>query len=243
MMKSAGIMKYAGMFAFLVPAFLVSAQAETLHYVVNWQSGLSLGEATLNSNRALWVVGGKESARWSFDLDIDASVPGFAIRDQYDSTAGAGAGADICSAKLDKTVRRGSRKSEETVTFDQDQHTVTRETHPYGIGGKSDASVSPCSRDALAFLQFVRQELAQGRMVPQQPVVLGGLYNVRLEFGGTETIKKLGQPVQADRIHATIKGPASETGVDVFFAKDEVRTPVLARIPLSLGTFTVELAH
>jgi hypothetical protein len=237
-------MKYAVWFAFLISVFPVSARAEALNYVINWQSGLSLGEATLTSTRSLWVVGGKESPRWSFDLDIDASVPGFAIRDHYDSTAGAGgAGSEICSAKLDKTVHRSSRKSEETLTFDQDQHTVTRETHPYGIGGKSDASVGPCARDALAFLQFVRQELAQGRLAPQQSVVLGSLYNVRLEFGGTETVKKLGKPVEADRIHVTIKGPSSNLGVDIFFAKDDVRTPVLARIPLPLGTFTVELAH
>jgi hypothetical protein len=237
-------MKYAVLFA-----FLVSARGQTLHYVINWQSGLSLGEATLTSSRALWVVGGTESARWSFDLDIDASVPGFAIRDHYASTASpgaagaGGAGPEVCSVKLDKTVHRGSHKSEETVTFDQDQHTVTRETHPDGIGGKSDASVGPCARDALAYLQFVRHELAQGRLAPQQSVVLGSLYNVRLEFAGTETMKKLGQPVQADRIHATIKGPASDLAVDIFFAQDEVRTPLLARIPLALGTFTVELAH
>jgi len=239
-------MNYAVRFAFLIS---ISAHAETLHYVVNWQSGLSLGEATLSSNRSLWVVAGVETAQWKFDLDIDASVPGFAIRDQYSSIVSpgtaspGGAGKEICSAKLDKTVHRGSRKSEETVTFDQDQHTVTRETHPEGIGGKSDAAVGPCARDALAFLQFVRQELAQGRLVPQQSVVLGSLYNVRLEFAGTETMKKLGKPVQADRIHATIKGPASELAVDIFFAQDEVRTPVLARIPLALGTFSVELAH
>ncbi len=167
-------------------------------------------------------------------------MPGFAIRDRYASSAG----PEICSAKLEKTVSRGSHKSEEKVTFDQEQHTITRATQPEGEGGgKSEASVSPCARDALAYLQFVRQELAQGRLVPQQPVVLGSLYNVRLEFAGTETLKKLGQPVEADHIHATIKGPASDLGVDVFFAKDEVRTPVLARIPLPLGTFTVELAH
>lgn len=236
-------MKYAAGFAFLVFVFMGSARAEALHYVINWQSGLSLGEATLNSNRALWVVGGKESARWSFDLDIDASVPGFAIQDHYDSTAAAGSGAEICSAKMDKTIHRGSRKSEETLTFDQDQHTVTRETHPYGIGGKSDVSVGPCARDAMAFLQFVRHELAQGRLAPQQQVMLGSVYNVRLEFGGTETVKKLGQPVEADRIHVTIKGPSSNLGVDIFFAKDDARTPVLARIPLPLGTFSVELAH
>jgi hypothetical protein len=233
-------MKYAVMFALLVSGFPGSAHAETLHYVINWQSGLSLGEATLTSSRDLWVVSGTEKAQWNFGLDIDASVPGFAIRDHYASSAG----PEICSAKLDKTVSRGSHKSEEKVTFDQEQHTITRTMQPEGEGGgRSDASVSPCARDGLAFLQFVRQELAQGRLVPQQPVVFGGPYNVRLEFAGTETLKKLGQPVEADRIHATIRGPACDLGVDVFFAKDDVRTPVLARIPLPLGTFTVELAH
>jgi Protein of unknown function (DUF3108) len=242
-------MKFPIVFAFLGSTFLISAHAETLHYVVNWQSGLSLGEATLSSNRTLWVVGGTETPRWNFALDIDASVPGFILRDQYNSTTtsgapSSGASPEICSAKLDKTVHRGSNKSEEIVTFDQDQHTITRSTQPEGPGGgKSDASVGACARDALAFLQFVRQELAQGRLAAQQPVILGSQYNVRLEFAGTETLKKLGKPVEADRIHATIKGPASELGVDIFFAKDDVRTPVLARIPLSLGTFTVELAH
>ncbi|HEY1757318.1 MAG TPA: DUF3108 domain-containing protein [Bryobacteraceae bacterium] len=238
-------MKYA-----VLLAFMVSAHAEALHYVINWQSGLSLGEATLSSTRDLWVVSGAETAKWSFDLDIDASVPGFAIRDHYTSSAlpaaasSNGEAPEICSAKLDKTVHRGSRTSEERITFDQDQHTITRAMQPEGPGGgKSDVPVGPCARDALAFLQFVRQELAQGRLAPQQSVALGSLYNVRLEFAGTETIKKLGKPIDADRIHATIKGPASELGVDILFAKDEVRTPVLARIPLSLGTFTVELAH
>jgi Protein of unknown function (DUF3108) len=227
-------MKYA-----VLLTLLVSARAETLHYAINWQSGLNLGEATLTSGRSLWVQGGSEAERWSFDLDIDGSVPGFVIRDHYVSTAG----PDICSVKLDKTVHRGSRKSEETVTFDQTQHTVTRQTLPEGVGGKSDFSAPSCARDGLAFLQFARQELAQGRLAPQQPVILGGAYNVRLEFAGTEHVKKLGQPVEADRIHATIKGPASDLSADIFFAKDESRTPVLARIPLALGTFTVELAH
>jgi hypothetical protein len=29
--------------------------------------------------------------------------------------------------------------------------------------------------------------------------------------------------------------------VEIFFAKDAARTPLLARIPLALGSFTVEL--
>jgi hypothetical protein len=138
-------------------------------------------------------------------------------------------------------VQRGSRRSEETDTFDQKDHTVTRQTK--SPGGKSDYSVSDCARDALAFLQFARNELASGRLAPQQAVVLGGTYRVRLEFSGSETIKSNGKPTPVDRIQATITGPASEFAVQILFSKDTARTPLLVRIPLALGTFTAELAH
>jgi hypothetical protein len=45
----------------------------------------------------------------------------------------------------------------------------------------------------------------------------------------------------ADRILATIKGPTSNLTVEIFFARDAARTPLLAHIPLTLGSFTVEL--
>lgn len=217
-------MKFAALVFFLLPA-----GAETLHYAINWPSGLSLGEATLTS------VSGRD--QWSFDFDLDAAVPGFALRDHYRSIAS----LELCSSELDKVIQHGNHKSEETVTFHQDTNTITRETKSAG-GGKSDVAVPSCARDAMAFVQFARKELAQGRLAPQQPVVLGSLYNVRLEFAGTETVKT-SKPVQADRIHATIKGPSSNLALDILFAKDQARTPVLARIPLSLGTFTVELTH
>lgn len=239
-------MKYLALFL-----FALAAPAQTLHYVINWPSGLSLGEGSLSVAKP--APAGKPaeapaekpvatpaagSGVWTFDLDLDAGVPGFAIRDHYHSTA---RDAEICSVELQKKTQHGARKSEETVTFDQSARTVTREARPWGT--KSDYSASSCARDALAFLQFTRKELAQGRLAPQQPVVLGAAYNIRLEVLGTASVKMLGQPVQADRIRATIKGPASNLAVEIFFAKDEGRTPVLAKIPLALGTFTVELTR
>jgi len=220
---------------------LVPASAETLHYVINWPSGLSLGEATLDSGKTepgKTESGKTEQTAWHFGFDLDASVPGFAIRDKYQSKA---SGPELCSTELVKTVQRGSRKSEETDTFDQGAHSVTRQTKT--PGGKSEYNVSSCARDALAFLQFARNELAGGRLAPQQTVVLGCAYTVRLEFSGMETVKSNGKPVQADRIQTTIKGPASAFTIQVLFAHDAARTPILARIPLSLGTFTVELTH
>lgn len=216
----------------------LALRAETLHYVINWPSGLSLGEATLSSEHPKKDPAQKTDPGWTLDFDLDASIPGFAVGDHYHSTAG----PDLCSSVLDKKVHRGSKKTEEQVTFHQDINTITRETKGPG-GGKSDVSVGACARDALSFIQFARNELAQGRIAPQQSVVLGGLYNVRLTLAGTQSVKMNGQSVQADKIQAAIKGPASEFNVEIFFARDAARTPALIRIPLSLGTFTAELTH
>jgi len=219
--------------------FFWPLSGESLHYVINWPSGLSLGEAAIESS-GLSAGSGAFSSRtdWNFTFDLDASVPGFTIRDHYVSRA---SGPDVCSEQLIKTVQRGARKTEETDTFDQKDGKLTRQTKP--PGGKSDYPVAGCARDALAYLQFARNELAAGRLVPQQSVVLGGAYNVRLEFSGSETVKSGGKAVPADRIQAAIKGQSSEVKVQILFAKDPARTPLLVRIPLSLGTFTAELTR
>jgi hypothetical protein len=232
-------MKYC---IFCLLSFL-PASAESLHYVINWPSGLSLGEATLNTLDMISTAGTASHESLTSDFEIDVSIPGYTISDRYHSTAqGSGSGKDLCSTKLDKTVRRGSRKSGETDTFHQDTRTVTRETHGEG-GGKSDLDVSDCARDALTFLEFARHELAQGRLAPQESIVLGNVYQVRLDGMGAQTVKVGGKPVEADRVQASIKGPASSYTVDVFFSRDPARTPVLISIPLALGKFTAELIH
>lgn len=230
-------MKYS---IFLLFLFL-PASAESLHYVINWPSGLALGEATLSSNYILSSAGAASRESLTSDFEIGVSIPGYTISDHYHSSA-EGSGKELCSTKLEKTVRRGSRKSGETVTFHQDKHTITRETQVDG-GGKSDLDVSGCSRDALTFLQFARSELAQGRLAPRQSVVLGGVYEVRLDGMGTQTVKVGGKPVEADGVKASITGPASSNTVEIFFSRDPARTPVLINIPLSLGKFTAELIH
>jgi hypothetical protein len=215
---------------------LASTSAETLHYSINWPSGLSLGEATLRSDRTAEGTGSATS--WDFELSLDASVPGFAIRDQYTSTAN----PDFCSWQLDKKTARGARMSEERVIFDPNKNTATRETvRGTQIAGTSQLSVPLCARDALTLLQFVRRELAQGRLPSQQPAILGSAYQVRLEYLGTTAIRLGSQQVEADRFRTSIKGPASDLTLEMFFMRDAVRTPVMMKIPLSLATFTVEL--
>jgi hypothetical protein len=212
---------------FLFLLCLLPASAESLRYTINWASGLSLGEATLRADK------GKEA--WDFEVTMDASIPGFTLRDRYQSAAT----LDLCSLQLEKTFTHGNRKGDEKMVFDQQNHTATRETQ--NGGGKSDVAISACARDALTFMQFARRELAQGRLAPQQTVVFGAIYNVRIEYTGAQKIKIGDQALDADRILATIKGPTTDLTVELFFARDAARTPLLAHIPLSLGTFTVEL--
>ena len=222
-------MKY---FLFLLFTVLVCSDAawsQSLRYSINWPSGLSLGEAAINS--------AKTSTGWDITLDIDASFPGFPIRDHDEAAAT----PEFCSTTLDKTFTHGQRKVQERVTFDQQNNVATRET--LNGGGKTEMNVSACARDALTFLQFARHELAEGRVAPQQQVIFGAPYSVRLEYTGAQSIKVADQKVDADRMLANIKGPSSEVNVELFFARDAARTPLLARLPLALGTFTVELIH
>ena len=223
-------------YLFLLTAFLVTASGEVLHYSIEWPSGLSLGEASLRSDRT--GQGTASAPGWEFEFNLDASVPGFAIRDQYHSTAN----PELCSEQLEKKTSRGSRKGQERVTFDPGGNTATREgLRGDRIGGKSELSVPSCARDALTLLQFVRKELAQGRVPPQQPAILGAAYQVRLEYLGNAPVRLGNQEMDADRFRTTIKGPASDLTVEMFFARDAVRTPLLVKIPLPLATFNVEL--
>ena len=224
-------MKYA-----LLLCTAIFASAETLHYSVNWPSGLSLGEATLRSDRTVGRTG--SAPGWDFELNLDAGVPGFAIRDQYTSTAS----PDFCSWQLDKKTTHGARISEERVIFDPAKNTATRETIRSGqVAGTSQVSVPSCARDALTLLQFVRKELEQGRLPSAQPAIFGAAYQVRLEYLGTSAVRLGDQQVDADRFRTSIKGPASDLTLEIFFKRDAARTPVMIKIPLSLATFTVEL--
>ena len=110
-------------------------------------------------------------------------------------------------------------------------------------GGKTEVSVNQCAKDALTYFFFLRRELAQGRLVPRQKVYYGAGYDVRTEFMGTQTIRIADGAVQADRIVGTIKGPAAEFTVEMFFARDAARTPLLISVPLTLGKFSMEIVR
>lgn len=203
---------------------------ESLAYSVNWPSGLSLGQAQLYSKRT--------GDRWRFALSLDAAVPGFIVSDSYQSVAA----NEFCSVEFVKTYTHGSRKAGEKETFDAQKGTATRQTLGSGAG-KSEISAPGCARDALAFLFYLRRELAQGRLPGSQTIYFGAPYQLKLEYGGTQKVRVNDRPVEAQRLRASLKGPASETNFELFFAHDEVRTPLMIRVPFKLGTFSLELVR
>jgi hypothetical protein len=46
-----------------------------------------------------------------------------------------------------------------------------------------------------------------------------------------------------DHVLVSIKGPKSDATAEIFFARDAARTPLLVKVPLSLGTVSVELVR
>lgn len=204
--------------------------AESLHYSLNYASGLNLGDATVTENPRPTEPAEKRSGR----VMVDVSLPGYMIRDEYRSTSD----GEFCSSELVKLVSRGSTQTKETDTIDQDAHRVTRKTEG---GGKSEYRVANCAKDAIAYFGYMREELSHGRVPPTQEVILGAAYRVELVYIGSEVVAYGEREVEADKLEAHIKGPASDYTVEIFFNRDRHRTPILARMKLPVGDLTVEL--
>ncbi len=198
---------------------------EDLNYSVNWPSGLSLGEAHLHSKHS--------SENWRFEFDVDAGVPGYQVKDIYRSDAT----PSFCAISFDRHTSHGGHKAEETETIHGTQ--ATRDTGNGGGSGK--ISVPDCVKDALTLLYYARRELGQGRVPNAQQILFGGLYSVRLDYGGAQTIQIAEQPAVSDKVTCTIKGPASSISFDMYFARDAARTPLLIKAPLAMGMFSMEL--
>ena len=202
-------------------------QDETLHYSVNWPSGLSMGDANLTAHRS-----GKG---WDFDMTLDAGIPGYRVTDHFRSSVN----LDLCALEFDRDTRHGTRKAADKSTFDYDTGMVHRAPES---GVPTDLPIaSHCVYDALGFVYAVRRELGQGRVMPSTQVFYGSPYSIRLEYAGAQSVKWNEKPETADRVVVHLKGTGSETKFEILYRRDPARTPLLVKIPFSVGTLTMEL--
>lgn len=110
-------------------------------------------------------------------------------------------------------------------------------------GGKSEIDIPSCARDTLAFAYYARRELGQGRVPPADKVFFGAAYSVRMDYTGAQTITVGDKPSVTDHLVVSVKGPKSDTSFEIFYARDPARTPLAIRIPVSVGTLSVELVR
>jgi len=204
---------------------------ESLNYALTWPGGASLGEAHLRAS--------KSDAGWRFDFSLDASIPGFAVSDNYRSRAN----SDFCSLELEKESTHGSHHTHEKTVFDYKAGSATRTTLVEG-GGHTDIDINDCAHDGLDYVFYARRELAQGHGVPQQQDVLfGASYSARMEFAGVQDVTVGGKRHQADHINMYLKGPASDYKLEMFFDRDAARTPLIVKVPLPVGVLSMELVR
>jgi hypothetical protein len=211
-------------------ALPLAAATETLRYTINWASGLSLGEASLISDNA----DAGSAAQRKHELRLEASVPGFAVLDEVKSTAK----PDFCLVRLEKKLKHGSRLSDETMEVLPAENAVERKT---AKGGSTKIPVAGCVRDALSFIYFLRQEIKAGRVPQGQRVYFGSPYQLDIKYVGVQSLNVAGGSEPADKFQVLIQGPLAKHNLEVFFGRDTERTPLLFRLPLILGTFSMEL--
>jgi len=205
-----------------------AAQTETLRYSVSVPPGLSLGEGSISSARSADTL--------KFGLFVDASLPGFAIKDRFAAEATPG----LCSVHFSKESEHGTRKSSETLEFDTGRSVVVRQTRG---GGKSELPVKPCARDALTALFHLRREMDAGRIPPPQTVFFGAQYELKFDHEGIQRITLGQKQVEADKVIASLTGPVSELTVELFLSREKGRVPLALRVPFALGVLSMELAQ
>ncbi len=209
-------------------------QNESLRYTMNWQSGLSVGDGTLTAH--------KGDNGWEFEAAVNAGVPGFAVNDKIRSSST----QSLCSTELERDFNHAGKKTREKTTFDQKAGSAERVTlFPDGGDkpGKSAFDIPSCARDALTFLYYARVELGQGRMVPAQKLFFGSAYNVKMEYTGAQDLVVDKKATVTDHLVVTVRGPKSDFHFEVFYARDAARTPLQIKVPLSMGTFTLDLVR
>ena len=87
------------------------------------------------------------------------------------------------------------------------------------------------------------QEMGQGRVAPPQTVYFGSPYSVRIDYTGPQDVTVADKRTVTDHVVVSVKGPKSDFSFEIFFARDAARTPLEIRVPVSVGTISMELVR
>ncbi len=202
--------------------------SEELRYSIHWPSGLGFGSALF---KARFTDPG-----WRFEFDLKASLPKIEINDRAVSRSD----EQMCGQEFTKHILHDNKRANELLRFRP--NAVERiNLEEAGEARPGVTPVKDCARDALAFLYFLRTELAAGRIPPPSTVFFGAGYRVRLEHAQTRWLIWDGQRQLADEIRVSVRGPGSEHELSAYFGRDESRAPLLFRMQFDDESFTMRL--
>jgi len=222
-------------------------QSESLQYRVLWPGGRLLGDVRMSARKAACPsdVSGPANQlvscdAWDFELSTNVNIPLVPIADKYSASA---AGFDFCSVSLTRDISHGNKRVSEKTQFDQKKNIATRQTMVPAGGGKTELQLPTCGRDALTYIYYARREMGQGRVPPAGKVFFGSAYEVKTRYTGPMDIPVGGKNVTTDKVDVSVKGPASEFSLEIYYDRDAARTPLLIKIPVPIGTVSLELVR
>jgi hypothetical protein len=201
---------------------------EVLRYDVRLPNGSAIGTATFEAVR----VKGAE-ASWHFRVHTNFSLPGIPVEDTFRSLS-----ANFCSAEFEKDSLHGSKKTAEIVVFYPERQKAVRSTKG---GGMSSIQTGPCPKDPVNVLYHTRVELGKGRKPFTGTTVFGAAYEVKMDSRGKKKIEIGGKDHQTELVAGSYRGPKSKGEFEIYFSRDETRTPLVLRVPLAVGSITLEL--
>ncbi len=201
---------------------------ERLNYTIAWPSGLPVGHASLQART--------RNPGWHLELTLRATLPSIEVDDVFESSTD----QELCSEVFVKRVRHGDKRAHESLRFGPGRvDRFNLEAADPEIPGRTAAG--DCARDALAFLYYLRKDLAAGRLPSPGTIFYGAAYHIRVRFVRQRWLMIGGERRSADEFRAVVAGPASQHEFSVYVGQDEARTPLLFRIELGEETFSMQL--
>ena len=201
-------------------------EGERLTYRLLWPSRVVLGEAVFQVSTR-----GKEL---NFQVTVEGRLPQYRLSH---SIAAIATLDDLCSLQFHQKSEEGTRRSEDSLQFDQAAHQARR----IRGGQTTTATIPECARDPLTLVYYVRSQLASGKPPESGATHWGRNIAVRLERAGSETLQLGGKSRPAEKFQVSYFTPTAERKFAVWFSTDAARTPLRFTVPTTLAEFTAEL--
>jgi hypothetical protein len=222
-------------FTNLLPGFVGFGEGEKLVFSVQY-SLVKAGEATLEI-RNIADIGGRPCYRVISDARTNKFFSAFfKVRDRFESYVDT---TELYSLRYEKHVREGRFKRDESVVFNQTEHTATYDDKVVPI--------APRTQDVLSALYYMRTlPLEVGQAITLANHTDGKNYPLVVKVHRRETVTVDAGTFDCLVVEPILRGPAifSQKGrLTVWITDDRYRMPVLMKSKVIIGHVSAVLTE